>query len=74
MMIAGGGGRWKRPLLCPQQMGSSTQQRMCVCVCVSVCERERVGESNGNEAKKCHQGQKASNPKLTDILIGTSEF
>ena len=45
-----------------------------VCVCVCVCVRERVGESNGNEAKKCHQGQKASNPKLTDILIGTSEF
>ena len=47
---------------------------VCVCVCVSVCEKERVGESNGNEAKKCHQGQEASNPKLTDILIGTSEF
>ena len=33
-----------------------------------------VGESNGEEAKKCHQGQKACDPKLTDILIRTGEF
>lgn len=43
-------------------MGSSTH--MCVC----------VGESNGDKTKKCHQGQEASNLKLTDILIRTSEF
>ena len=47
----------------------NTVQDVCVCECVCVC----VCESNGNEAKKGHQGQEASNPKLTDI-IGTSGF
>lgn len=33
-----------------------------------------VGESNGDKAKKCHQGQETSDSKLTGVLIGTRQF
>lgn len=37
-------------------------------------EYMHVGDSNRDEANKCHQGQEDTNPNFTHIFIGTREF